>query len=166
MNTPLGIPLWNRHLGTQIMLIDPEDYAALPPHHIWLGSDGYVSIYLRKPHPYLVTTLSRYIMRPCPDPSLVVDHINQTPLDNRRSNLRWLSRTHNMLNSDKFVPRSKTGVMGVYSPAAYEHTAKPYAASISRKLKTIHLGRFATIEEAAAARRDAEVHYWGREWVA
>ena len=40
-----------------------------------------------------------YVINPRPDIFLQVDHIDQNPLNNHRSNLRWLSRQLNLLNS-------------------------------------------------------------------
>ena len=83
--------------------------------------------------------LSRYIMNPESD--LVVDHINGDTLDNRRENLRVVTKSDNLRNR-KFGPSNKSGLRGVIK-TKYGWRAK------------IHLGTFNTKEEAYAAYREA-----------
>ena len=50
---------------------------------------------------------------------------------------------------------NKTGYAGVYLKDG------KYAAQINVNKTRIHLGTFDTIDDAASARRDAELKYWG-----
>lgn len=84
---------------------------------------------------------------------LEIDHKNRDKLDNRRSNLRFVSHLVNMRNTK--LTKSKT--VGVSQ--RYGH----YVASIHIDCKTKHLGCFDTEEEAIQARKQAEFFYWGKQ---
>ena len=100
--------------------------------------------------------LHRVIMEN-PPRGMVVDHINGDTLDNRRCNLRVTTHQENMRN---ILPRkrSKTGVCGVF---LYKKRTDKFIARIPVNGKNLHLGVFETIEDAAKARADAEIKYWG-----
>lgn len=69
-------------------------------------------------------------------------------------NCRWTTMEMQAQNK-RLLPSNKTGVAGVYLKSG------KYAAQISVHGKRIHLGTFETIPEAAKARREAELKYWG-----
>ncbi|ECR8912135.1 HNH endonuclease [Salmonella enterica] len=77
-----------------------------------------------------------------------VDHINGIRTDNRATNLRWLKRYQNC--SNKHACKSKTNVVGV---TFYAGKHKPWRAYGSNNGRYTHLGYFASLNEAAAARR-------------
>lgn len=79
-----------------------------------------------------------------------VDHINGNPADNRLVNLRSVSNAENQKNRKRNF-NNKTGVIGVHLKSGR------YRAVIQEDGKPHHLGYFLTIEEAAAARKLAEV---------
>jgi len=83
--------------------------------------------------------LSRYVMESENDK--VVDHTNGDTLDNRKENLRVVSRSDNLRNR-KFGPSNKSGFRGV-------HKGRDGWKAI------IHIGTFETKEEAFAAYREA-----------
>jgi len=76
----------------------------------------------------------------------LIDHINQDPLDNRRSNLRFADKSINALNG-KVRADSKTGYRGVYWVAQVQR----YHASITLRGKKFHLGSFKDPKLAAQA---------------
>jgi hypothetical protein len=80
-----------------------------------------------------------------------IDHINGNPSDNRIANLRVVTTQENGRNSKRSV-RNKSGITGVYQFAG------KWRAVIFNQ-RSIHLGTFATLEEAAAARKAAEVSF-------
>lgn len=84
-------------------------------------------------------------------PSGEVDHINGNRGDNRPENLRECLDGENHRNKAK-GRRNASGVLGVY----WHKGAGKWAASIRSKGVREHLGLFASLEDAAAARRDAE----------
>jgi hypothetical protein len=73
-----------------------------------------------------------------------VDHINGDPSDNRLNNLRSIPNNTNQMNMKK--PRDNTsGHIGV----CWDAEKKRWLARVGRK----HIGRFDSVEEAAAAQK-------------
>lgn len=75
-----------------------------------------------------------------------VDHKNRDGLDNRRSNLRLATRSQNTANS----PHRANGMSG-YRGVTFQRPYRRWAASIESQGCRIHLGNYATAEEAALA---------------
>lgn len=98
--------------------------------------------------------LHRFIMNP-PE-GMVVDHINHNPLDNRRDNLRICTQHENSFNSS-ISSNNKSGIIGVH----FDKERNKWQAKIQVNGKTKYLGRYNTLEEAAEARRQAEIEYFG-----
>ena len=87
---------------------------------------------------------------------LLADHVSGATLDNRRRNLRVVNKAQNAMN--RAVPaNSTTGVSGV----CWNKRDRKYQAQIKIKGKVRHLGSFLSLEEAAAARRQAEGELFG-----
>lgn len=99
--------------------------------------------------------LSRILMGLSPEDRRRVDHINGNGLDNRRSNLRIADAAQNGWNRTKLNKNNKSGVHGVRA------IGSSWSAHIFVRRKSIHLGTFKTLEEAAKARRRAEKKYFG-----
>ena len=83
-----------------------------------------------------------------------IDHINHVRDDNRLVNLRFVTHGENMRNKS-VSSKSTTGVTGVDFSKAH----KKYRARIRVSREFIHLGYFYTLEEAAAARAEANLKY-------
>ena len=83
-------------------------------------------------------------------PVAEIDHINCLRWDNRWANLREATRTENAQNQLRAMCTSKLGVLGV---SAYRSRFK---AQITVQKKQVHLGVFATVEEASAAYKEAK----------
>lgn len=85
---------------------------------------------------------------------LDVDHINHIRNDNRLCNLRFVTRSENNKNQS-LSSKNTSGVTGV----SFSKARKKYVAQIEVNRENIYLGRFETLEEAAAARAEANVKY-------
>lgn len=112
----------------------------------YLHTDGYVRN--RK-----VGSLHRYIM-PCTDDNFI-DHINHDRLDNRRENLRICNNQENQFNRS-ISKNNSSGVTGVQKMKSGR-----WRARIMVNKKEISLGTYDSLEEAAEARRQAEIEYFG-----
>ena len=86
------------------------------------------------------------------DPDVVVDHINRDPRDNRRANLRMVSRAENNQNrqrrgSSRFrgVARARSGRWWAYGTVSGEtshlgtYDTEAEAASVSRRWRRVNL---------------------------
>ena len=84
----------------------------------------------------------------------IVDHINGNGLDNRRSNLRFVTASQNQMNRRVVVGRSR------FKGVVWCRDYKRWRSQIARDGRTFHLGFFDA--EAAAARaydRAAREHF-------
>ena len=87
---------------------------------------------------------------------LQVDHIDGDGLNNRRANIRLC--TPNLNQANRAVERrNRIGAKGV----SISRTGRRFKASITPNGKKIHLGSFATKQEAAAAYKGAARVLWG-----
>jgi len=88
------------------------------------------------------------------DVALYIDHINGNKLDNRPENLRLVSPLENTRNACMST-HNTSGINGVHW---FKRGCK-WRAQIRVEDKLLHLGTFHTIEEAAAARKAADIKY-------
>jgi hypothetical protein len=89
-------------------------------------------------------------------PTHLLDHINGSKSDNRLSNLREATKAQNGANTRLSVNNS-SGYKGV----RWHTAAKKWVAKIKINYKSIHLGLFTDIEDAAAAYQAAALKYFG-----
>ena len=88
------------------------------------------------------------------EPSDVVDHINHNTVDNRKCNIRNVSRSQNMQNK---TPNNELNISGI----SFEKESSKWRAYISKNNKRIYLGRFTNLKDAIDARKQAEEKYFG-----
>jgi len=85
-----------------------------------------------------------------------IDHIDGNPKNNKWSNLRLATNTQNSRNSGK--PKNNTsGFKGV----SFVSRLNKYRATIMVNRKSIHLGCFSDVKDAALAYNEAAKSYFG-----
>lgn len=84
---------------------------------------------------------------------LVIDHIDNNPKNNSWVNLRAVTQKENMRNC-RVGRNNRSGATGVFQ------TDAGWRAGIGVSYRNIHLGTFATRDDAIAARKSAEKRYW------
>ena len=128
------------------ILIDLEDKELVEQYtwHVNRPDDAGAHIVTRLPRSEDPSDRKVYLHRLVVDAptGVVVDHINQNRLDNRKSNLRFCSIKENVRNQKVHVGRRFKGV---------SHSRHHWRAYITVDYKAKHLGVFATQEEAARA---------------
>lgn len=86
--------------------------------------------------------------------NFVIDHINRNKFDNRKCNLRVITKKANVLNRD-LRKENTSGYAGVSS------VGDGWKATIKKDGKIVTLGIFKKKETAIKARRDAEIEIYG-----
>lgn len=141
------------YIKNQVIKFDIEDYETIKEYSWAICKIKKNYSFIRGSKNGKVTILSRLVMN-C-DEGLQVDHINHDPFDNRKSNLRIVTVSQNNMNKDVRVDNT-SGYTGV----ALSKTPGKYIANIKVNQKRIHLGTFSCIEDAIAARLNAEKKYF------
>lgn len=90
-------------------------------------------------------------------PSKRLDHINRDRTDNRISNLREATGSQNGINRN-INTNNTSGILGV----CWDKGESKWMAKIQVRGRTINLGRFDSLADAAVARDRAEIKYYGR----
>lgn len=120
----------------------------------YLTNTGYrkISINNREYYEHRLAWIYVYGELPAQD----IDHINEIKSDNRIANLRAATRSQNNINT----ANGKGGFLGVKG-VTYDRVNLKYRAKIAKDYRTIHLGRFESLDEAAAAYRAASESLFG-----
>lgn len=137
------------------VIVDDEDYDYLNRWKWGQNSSGYArrTIYVNKKYKTLL--MHRFIIN-APE-GKEVDHINGNKLDNRRENLRLVSRIQNSQNK-----KAQTNTNNLYKGYYKENRGKRlYVVEIIVNTKKIYIGKYSTELEAAKAYNDAAVKYFG-----
>lgn len=141
-----------------IALVDEADLSLLA-NGGWRIKKGWNTNYIHR-HTYrpdgrrTTETLHRVLLGA--RPGELVDHINHNGLDNRRSNLRIADPKQNAGNY--LLPKHNTsGRKGV----TWSNSSKRWHAQLRVTPKTIHLGFFVDLDEAADAYDAAAIKHFG-----
>ena len=134
----------------KVALVDDQDYERVNRHGWSLHSAGYAACTIK----YKAVLLHNFV-NPPPE-GLRNDHINQDKLDNRKSNLRFVTCAQNQYN--RGLPKNNTtGYKGV----AFNKQIQKYVAQIRVNGKLRYLGCFPQPEEAAKAYDNAALELVG-----
>ncbi|MHA2022748.1 MAG: HNH endonuclease [Candidatus Thorarchaeota archaeon] len=134
-------------------IIDIEDLEIVRRLKWHMNDTGYVA--RNQKNRSKMELLHRFIMK-ASDQDPDIDHINRNPLDNRKSNLRFCSKSRNMFNIG--IPTHNTsGVVGV----CWSKREKKWSAYIERNGRRRSLGNFLLFEDAVQVRKDAELEHFG-----
>jgi len=128
-------------------IVDDDLYYELIKYKFHLSHNGYVQ------NSKIGGLLHRFILQ-C-DKKEIIDHINNNPLDNRKVNLRIVSRRQNAQNKSS-SPNSTSQYIGV----SFDKGRNKWKSYITVNSKYKHLGRFNTEEEAAKVRDEATKKYY------
>jgi hypothetical protein len=90
-----------------------------------------------------------------PDNEFVIYHSDKNKLNNRKKNLREVTKSMNSFNRD--ITPSGSGCVGVH----FDKARGKWLASIQKDSKNINLGRFENLEDAIKSRKNAELFYYG-----
>ena len=145
----------------QVAIVDAEDFEWLSQYK-WFVSwredarNYYANTYTDEIVSYgrKIESMHRLIMKA--KKGEIVDHINGNGLDNRKENLRIVTKRENSINS-KIQSNNTSGVKGV----ALDKSRGKWIVQIMIDKKSKNLGRFDTFEEAVKVRKDAEKLYYG-----
>ena len=141
----------------KVALVDEEDFDYLNQWKWNLSTSGYArrlkyirsSGYRTKDNTTEIVTMHRLINN-TPE-GFFTDHINRNKLDNRKCNLRTVTKSLNGLNRDVTV-RNSSGYNGVH----FENQTKKWRAEMKIDGIKKSLGRFLNIKDAIFARKKAE----------
>jgi len=87
---------------------------------------------------------------------LDIDHITGDGCNNQKVNLRFCTRSENMMNQ-----RSQVGVSSKYKGVCWFRASKKWRAYIKKEGICIHLGLFASEIEASQSYNVASIKYFG-----
>lgn len=133
-------------------LIDDEDFDKVNKIKWHLGKCGYVMGTERKTRKRFY--LHRFILNP--RKGLIIDHINNDSLDNRKENLRICTQSENLRNRSK-MKRNKSGFKGV----SWSKVRKKWIAQIALDNKSFNLGGFVNKKNAINAYKKAAIKFHG-----
>lgn len=129
-------------------IIDSDDYLKVKNYCWRKDAHGYIVANNKKDNNSI--KIYRLIMNA--NKGDVIDHINQDKTNNRKSNLRFVTKSQNNTN----IKRRKDNKSG-YTGVKYDKRNLKWKAQISYNNKRIHLGTYDKIEDAINARRNAEL---------
>jgi hypothetical protein len=134
--------------------VDDVDYEKVSQHKWWAQQSNLSDHlwYAMTKIDTQVVSLHRFLME-CPKGE--VDHKDGDGLNNRRANLREVTKTQQRMNQKRFK-NNQSGFKGV------RWEANKWRARIGVNNKHIHLGRFENKLDAAKAYNDAAQKYFGQ----
>jgi hypothetical protein len=133
--------------------IDEADWPEVSRLTLYRGKNGYVYYSTWENGRSVPRTLHGFLLgfpKGCH-----TDHINGDKLDNRRENLRSISAHVNQVNRKRVGRNNRSGIRGV------SRSFGKWRAQITFQRKNYYLGLFENLKDAAAARKAAELRFYG-----
>ena len=128
-------------------VFDNEDYDKVKEHCWYKLNNGYIITRIDNK----TVTLHRFILN---FPDSIIDHINRDKSDNRKSNLRLVTKRQN--NCNRGVSKNnKCGCLGVF----FDKGQNKWTAALNYKGKK-YFKRFTTFDEAKIYRKELEEKYF------
>lgn len=149
----------------QVAFVDDSDYEWLVGMGSWFANfypdyaDGGRFLALRnviRPDGKRTTLYMHRVIMDA-QPGEYVDHIDGTPLNNERENLRIVTNSQNNMNKGSRSDNT-SGRRGVY----WHKAVKKWCAEIKVNGEKIHLGLFEDLEAASAAHEAARDKHFGQ----
>lgn len=132
--------------------VDQSDEWIFKKYHWFTNHNGYLEAVERECHKKVL--IHRLIVG-CPN-DMIVDHIDGNPLNNRKSNLRIVTRSQNCMNRE-LHSNNTSSITGVN----FHKQSSKWNARIMVNNKRISLGLYDNFDDAVAARKAAEEKYFG-----
>ena len=136
-----------------LIILDEEDKHLLDEYTFYIDAYGYGGTNLNINGRKFCKKLHHFILPK--KEGLTIDHINQNPLDNRRCNLRYITKSENSINS-KIPITNTSGYKGV----SWNKKRKKWEAYITINQIKKNLGCFIEIEDASNAYKEALEKYF------
>jgi DNA-binding helix-hairpin-helix protein with protein kinase domain len=145
--------------GTHVVLVDDEDFDELNKFK-WYVSKGRKTFYAKRNVNNngirTIVYLHRQIMNKHLQKGLIIDHINHNGLDNRKCNLRIVTRQQNQQNTT-----SRKNSTSKYLGVSFSNRALKWYAKIKTNNKNLNLGYYVNENDAAQAYNKAALKHFG-----
>ena len=145
-NSPYRIPLRNKFgIIVEYALVDADDFKKTIKQKWYFAKKKYANGTVDNK----TFRMHHYIFKK-PKKNYMIDHINQDKLDNRKNNLREVTRSvneHNKDKNNKFTEKHTS----IYKGVCFIKQIKKYSAECSTEGKKINLGYFIEEKDAAIA---------------
>ncbi len=135
-------------------IVDDEDFERCSQFRWYLNSHGYVMREIRRSGARTIQYLSRFVMNA--PVGVLVDHKEGDLLDNRKSQLRFCTKSQNMCNRGK----NKNNTSG-HKGVTWDKSRSKWRAQIEVNGKGISLGYFTDVTSASASYAEASLRYHG-----
>lgn len=143
--------------GKNEFYFDLEDYDKIKNYCWCFDDDGYLRTTIIDEDGVSRQLLIHRVILPTED-GYMPDHIHgkYSRNDNRKSNLRIVTKSQNAMNQD-IRSDNTSGVKGVY----WSRKANKWVADIQKNGKRYYLGIFENFDDAVKIRKEAEKKYFG-----
>jgi hypothetical protein len=130
------------------IILDDEDKYLLKNHNWWFKDNVYPQTKINGKNVYI----HHLVM----NNNSLIDHIDRNPLNNKKSNLRFATKSTNAMNV-KIRKDNTSGIKGV----SWNKKKERWEVYINKNKNRIKLGYFKELKLAALERANAELKFFG-----